>query len=389
MSNNTTDNSYLIHSNDINVLICRCIFCFISWLCCLFLISIYIILILKVKFNFCQKNETNKKDKTNNILNYISVDYPKYAPENNNKTQIGLGSHFIFILTVSNFFGVFFESFFFFYYKNINTNCIGESPSINECIKTFIEINDSQICKLLGLSHHFFDIYSVCWTSMLTLLFYRSRNPDNDMNQKTVKYIIIGFIYSSIVCVVVTLIPYITGENYGFNRFYCTFRFYHDIDSSGKGNSRTETSIWSTAFAVVQISNVIFHIFCLIKTQSFYSEKIKILKKQDKNEYKSFIIFIWIFRIFPIVILISRLYRIIARVLVEFVYKTNNKDDERAINIIEYINSFIFASNGIIISLASLVFFRGVFNCSTSKAKDERISCNSIEYMKTLEEIEE
>lgn len=114
---------------------------------------------------------------------------------------------------------------------------------------------------------------------MLTLLFYRSRNPDNDMNQKTMKYIIIGFIYCSIVCVVVTLIPYITRENYGFNRFYCTFRYYHDIDSSGKGNSRTETSIWGVAFAAAQFSNVIFHIFCLIKTQSFYSEKIKILKK--------------------------------------------------------------------------------------------------------------
>jgi hypothetical protein len=386
MSNNTTDNSYLIHSNDINVLICRCIFCFISWLCCLFLISIYIILILKVKFNFCQKNETNKKDKTNNILNYISVDYPKYAPENNNKTQIGLGSHFIFILTVSNFFGVFFESFFFFYYKNINTNCIGESPSINECIKTFIEINDSQICKLLGLSHHFFDIYSVCWTSMLTLLFYRSRNPDNDMNQKTVKYIIIGFIYSSIVCVVVTLLPYITGENYGFNRFYCTFRFYHDIDSSGKGNSRTETSIWSAAFAVVQISNVIFHIFCLIKTQSFYSEKIKILKKQDKNEYKSFIIFVWVFRLLPIVIIITRLYRFFSRVVIEIIYKSNNENNETSIYIMEYINSFMYSSNGIIISLVSLLFFRGIFTCCSSEKTKEIIKNYENIDMRFLEE---
>jgi hypothetical protein len=292
-------------------------------------------------------------------------------------------------LALSNFLGAFFDSFFYFYYKNTNINCIDESSTNEECIKAFIEINNSQICKLLGLSHNFFQLYSVCWTSMLTLLFYRSTNSSNNMNKKSKRYIIIGFLYSTVICIIISLIPYITGDNYGFNRFYCSFRYYHDIEKDGKGYYRDETSNWSIAYFTIISFNLFFHMFCLIKTYRFYSEKSKIIKQQDKNEYKSFIIFVWIFRIFPIVILISRLYRIIARVLVEFVYKTNNKDDERAINIIEYINSFIFASNGIIISLASLVFFRGVFNCSTSKAKDERISCNSIEYMKTLEDIEE
>ena len=60
---------------------------------------------------------------------------------------------------------------------------------------------------------------------MLTLLFYRSRNPDNDMSKKSKKYIIVGFIYSTTVCVIFSLVPYITGDNYGFNRFYCTLDF--------------------------------------------------------------------------------------------------------------------------------------------------------------------
>lgn len=80
--------------------------------------------------------------------------------------------------------------------------------------------------------------------------------------------------------------------------------------------------------------NLFFHTFCLIKINRFYSEKSKIIKQKYKNEYKFFIIFVWIFRIFPIVILISRLYRIIARVLVECVYIANKENDERAINIL-------------------------------------------------------
>ena len=161
MSNNTTDSSYLIHSTDLNIIICRCVFCFISWLSCLLLISIYFMLILKVKFNFFQKNTESEKDKANNILNDSSINYSRNDSEINNKNEIGLGSHFIFILTVSNFFGVFFESLFYFYYRKINTNCIDESSTNDECIKTFIDINDSQVCKLLGLSHHSFDLYSI------------------------------------------------------------------------------------------------------------------------------------------------------------------------------------------------------------------------------------
>ena len=114
MSNNTTDSSYLIHSTDLNIIICRCVFCFISWLSCLLLISIYFMLILKVKFNFFQKNTESEKDKANNILNDSSINYSRNDSEINNNNEIGLGSHFIFILTVSNFFGVFLNLFFIF-----------------------------------------------------------------------------------------------------------------------------------------------------------------------------------------------------------------------------------------------------------------------------------
>ena len=386
MSNNTTDSSYLIHSENLNVIICRCVFCFISWFSCLLLISIYIMLILKVKFNFFQKNTESEKDKANNILNDSSISYSRNDSEINNNNEIGLGSHFIFILTVSNFFGVFFESLFYFYYRKINTNCIDESSTNDECIKAFIDINDSQVCKLLGLSHHFFDLYSVCWTSMLTLLFYCSRNPDNDMSKKSKKYIIVGFIYSTTICVIFTLVPYITGDNYGFNRFYCTFRFYHDIDKDGKGFTRTETTIWNYSFMFISFINIVFHIFCLVKTHRFYSDKLKILKQQDKDKYKSLIIFVWVFRLYPIVIIITRSYRVFARFIAEIINKVTKENEESSTNIIQYINGFIYSSNGIIISLASILFFRGIFTCCSSETIKEKINNDDKIDMRFLED---
>ena len=52
----------------------------------------------------------------------------------------------MFFLAVSKLLGAFFDSFF--YYKNTNINYMDESSINEECIKTFIEINNSQICKL-------------------------------------------------------------------------------------------------------------------------------------------------------------------------------------------------------------------------------------------------
>ena len=52
------------------------------------------------------------------VLN-VSFDYNSSINLGINKAKIGLGSHFMFFLAISNFLGVFFDSFFYFYYKNI------------------------------------------------------------------------------------------------------------------------------------------------------------------------------------------------------------------------------------------------------------------------------
>ena len=52
------------------------------------------------------------------VLN-VSFNYNSSINLGINKAKIGLGSHFMFFLAISNFLGVFFDSFFYFYYKNI------------------------------------------------------------------------------------------------------------------------------------------------------------------------------------------------------------------------------------------------------------------------------
>ena len=49
----------------------------------------------------------------------------------------------MFILTVSNFFGVFFESLFHYHYNKINDKYLKESSTYIEYNEVFIKINDS------------------------------------------------------------------------------------------------------------------------------------------------------------------------------------------------------------------------------------------------------
>ena len=63
---------------------------------------------------------------------------------------------------------------------------------------------------------------------------------------------------------------------------------------------------------------------------------------------------------------LSRIYRGITRFLVNLINGKNN-DDDTSLNVVEYINSFIYSGNGIIISLMCLIFFRSIFTCCSSK----------------------
>lgn len=358
------ENSTVIGDHDETIILYRTIFCGISLACCLFLMIVYFILCLQVKFNICIRNDNNNE--TNPILEReYSSDLE--SRENNNKNKdkkkIGLGSNFMFFLTLSNFFGSLFEFLFYFYYKNIMNDFNKEQhDGINFKNKIYYEINNYPGCKLFGFAHNFWDLFSVCWTTMLTLLFYRSTNLSNEMLYQDKKYLTIGFIFSIVSCLVFCGLPFLTNS-YGFARYYCSFRYkeFNQFNNFSPENESIKSIIWRWSFVIVTGLNNLFNVFCLIKTFLFYSKKLKLIEKQNKNEYKLMLIYVWVFRIFPIVLIISRFFKGLSRVIIE---KLNSS--ATAEKIIEGINGFLFASNGIFDSIACIFFFRGVFWCCSN-----------------------
>ena len=355
----------MIGKNDETIILVRAIFCAISFSCCFFLIIVYLILCLQKKLNIC-----TKKDEDNESSSLIENEESSSKGKNNKnkinkKGKIGLGSNFMFLLTISNFFGSIFEFLFYFYYKNEMreifddekykncTNIVEE----NQFIYDYID-NESE-CHFFGFAHNFFDLFAVCWTTMLTLLFYRSTNLSNEMLYKDTKYLIIGFIFSGALCLIFCVIPISSGI-YGFSRFYCSFKY---------SNEEPFNIFWRYSFVGITFLNNLFNVICLFKTNRFYSKKLDIIKKQNKAEYKRMIIYVWVFRIFPIVLVISRIFKGFSRIMVEYF-----SVDETFEDIIEYMNAFLFASNGIFDSIACLFFFRGVFLCCWPDSISDSIS---------------
>ena len=369
------NNKVKMSQDDENIIFVRSIFCIVSLACCLFLMIVYIILCLQRKFNICNKNENRSSN--NSIENdYSSIDNNK-GKKNNNKRKIGLGSNFMFLLTISNFFGSLFEFFFYFYYKKM----LELKDYVRYSNKHYKAINEDIGCIFFGFAHNFWDLSSVCWTTMLTLLFYRSTNLSNEMLYKGKKYLLIGFIYWILSCIIFCGLPFIS-DNYGFARFYCSFKYVEFEENNDKieiGEEKISTIVYRWLFVSFIAINNLFNAYCLLKTFQYYSKKLTLIKKQNKKEYNLMLIYVWVFRIFPIVLLISRIFKGISRIVIEKIDGEGN-----VVNAVEYINAFLFASNGIFDSIACILFFRGVFVCCpsnslTTSSEEKSSNMNSLE----------
>lgn len=334
-----------------NIVLVRTIFCAISFICCFFLIIVYIIYCIQITLKLCIKKEV--QNEPNEILEIDCSDTESKDNNNNkkkkDKQKIGLGSNFMFLLTISNFFGALCEFLFYFYSKSVNKDTITEK---------YEEMNNDNICRLLGFGHNFFDLFAVCWTTMLTLLFYRSTNLSNEMLYHDKKYLLIGFIYSFVSCTILCGIPLLI-KGFGFADYYCSFRYNEDF-SKEIPEELIQNTICRLTFVTFTTVNNLINVYWLFKTNRFYSKKLKIIKNQNKQEYRLMLIYVWVFRIFPIVLLVSRIFKGMSRIII------SNFKNDLFNDIIEYINAFLFASNGIFDSIACAFFFRGVFWCCTS-----------------------
>ena len=298
----------------------------ISLTCCLALIIIYIIYYLQVKFGILIDKESNQSSIKKSILEKPNED----GNDDKNKKRVGLGSNYMFLLILSNFIGGIFELILFISYDNGNLK--------------------GDLCILLGISHSFFELCGICWTTMLTYLFYCSTSVSDEIFFKETKYLIIGFLYSILTSLIFGVGPAFSSY-YGEEKYLCFFRYGNDM-----------ILFWNISHAIIIGLNLIFNCFFLFRTFVFYSKRAHILKKQNEKEYKQLLIYIWVFRIFPFVLIITSLIKGSSRVIAYFL---SNKS--LLLKILGFSNVMIHNLNGFLNSLACFYFFRGVFWCCSSK----------------------
>lgn len=324
---------------------------------CFILIVTYFISFLQVKFDILIKkdlsNEVSRDTRCsqNSFLEKSGLS----VKENEKQTKkIGLGSHFMLLLILSQFFGGIVELIYLL---------------IDEDYRTGDNEDEKLECQLFGFFHNFFDLSSVCWTTMLTYLFYKSTNLSSEILYNDTKYLVIGFLYWFFSCFIFVVIPLIEKE-YGFSSSYCAFR------RKKKGEKGIELLIWILSFIIIVLINNIYNCICLYKTTKFYSAKLKVLKNQNEKEYNLVYIYVKVFQIFPIVLVITRIFKSVSVFLLIAL-----GDEDLISKIFIYLNGFSFNINGALNSLACIYFFRGVFWCcfSTPDNKSENLNINIIE----------
>ena len=81
-----------------------------------------------------------------------------FQPSSTNKTKIGLGSHFMFMLILSNIINNVISLIFEEKYKDVKP----------------LDKKDDSTCKILGFFETFFSLSAVCLTTLITRLFLKS-----------------------------------------------------------------------------------------------------------------------------------------------------------------------------------------------------------------------
>ena len=338
---------------------------------CFILIITYFISFLQVKFNIFIKEDikeeiTNEPRYSQNSFNE-TAGLPTKEEENTSKKKIGLGSHYMFFLILSNFFGGIAELIFL-----LTFNFDFRQKKYSDNLE-----NNKYECKIFGFLHNFFDLSSVCWTTMLTYLFYKSTNLSSEILYKDGKYLFIGFVFWFFSWAILCGIPYYR-DKYGFSETYCAFKKTEDAKDDF---DKIELLFWTFFFIIYVLLNSIFNCIWLYKTTKFYSKKLKNLKNQNIKEYNVLFIFVKVFQIFPIVLIITRIIKLGSVVFIVFIIINKNNDTiKQIIKVFSYISGFCYNINGAFNSLACIYFFRGVFWCcfkEKDKDKDDKIDNNN------------
>lgn len=310
------------------IALARMICSFISIGSCVGIIIIYFTLCIQV----CLRKKRSGKQQVLQINNTIE-----------SQDKIGLGSHFMFFLIISNFFESFVPIIFYIYYKD-----------------TVAKVGDP-LCTTLGFFHNFLDLCAICWTLVIVQLFKTSTQITEFAQGQEKKFFIVACLYSILVPLVCTLSPFllnlITDKHaYGDANTHCSF-YYADAN-------------WiSVSFSAFVLLNIAYIVFLLWKVRKYYAKKLNLLAK-GTEDYKVFRIYVLVFKIFPFILIISRVLKGLSRGIDNYVYSLFGITLPHTFLLtLNYIAATMFCLNGLFNSLVCVYFFRSVFQCKNDREK--------------------
>ena len=306
----------------------RMICSFISIGSCVGIIIIYFTLCIQV----CLKKKRSGKQQGLQINNSIE-----------SQDKIGLGSHFMFFLILSNFLESFVPIIFYIYYKD------------------YVAEKGDPLCTTLGFFHNFLDLCAICWTLVIVQLFKTSTQITEFAPGQEKKFFIFACLYSILVPLVFTLSPFllnlISGKYvYGDADTHCSF-YYKDAS-------------WITVtFSAFVFLNIAYIVFLLWKVRKYYTKKLNLLEK-GSEDYQVFRIYVLVFKIFPFILIISRVLKGFSRGIQYYVSLLFNFNlPQNILLTVNYIAATLFCLNGLFNSLVCIYFFRSVFQCKNDREK--------------------
>ena len=316
----------------------RMICSFFSIAGCFSIMIIYLVLCIQVYLK--KKRVTPQEEQIN----------PKLESQN----KISLGSHFMLFLILANFLSSFLPIIFYVYYEDYVSN-VGDT-----------------LCTILGFCHNFLDLCAICWTLVVVQLFTTSTQITEFAPGQEGKYFLFATLFSILFPLILTVLPFLLNlisdnkkHAYGDAGTHCSF-YYHDAE-------------WiSISFSITVLLCIIYIIVLLVKVRKYYSKKLLLLAK-GSEDYKVFRIYVFVFKIFPFILIISRILKGVSRALTDYTHQYFGFNvPTGVINTLNYLSAISFCLNGFFNSLVCISFFRSVFHCGKDREKSINASLANI-----------
>ena len=316
-----------------NLMVTRFICSIISVLFCFVLIILYLGHIIYNSKSNKQITKLNNNQPKDVLSSQLSLPVTK-AKQNNKQ---GIGNHYIFLLTLSNFLFGLTNIWTYLSYKN----------NLQDPSKKTLQ------CSLLAFLFYFLDLSSLCWITSLAKLFFSATVHTEYSPYKEKRLFICDSFYSIMFPFLIACIPLI-NVSYSFVGTHCAFNY---------GNCDMVTKIIMICVNIGFIGyNLIYQTNKMYKISRFYKEKMFITKGNFNTKFGSIKWYIVIFRIFPIYLILSRGIIGLNRLL----YFKTELIGKMGFKVFNYSDSILSCLNGSLTGILCLYFFKSVVCCGNT-----------------------